>query len=78
MENWQVVFIMLYGAFLSWIAISHIQQGKKIVATQTMMTALVDSTDDLKKLVNDLDTKLDLFLKSEIETLKDIARSVRP
>jgi len=76
MEGWQVIFVTMYGAFLGWIALSHIQQGKKIVSTQSMMTGLSASIDRLTIAVNELDNKLDLFLKSEIDTLKEIARSV--
>lgn len=77
MESWQVIFTTVYGAFLGWIALSHIQQGKKIVATQSMMDNINDKIETLSSLFNTLDKKLDLFLKSEIDTLKEIARSVK-
>lgn len=77
MESWQVIFTTVYGAFLGWIALSHIQQGKKIVSTQSMMDNINDKIETLSSLFNTLDKKLDLFLKSEIDTLKEIARSVK-
>jgi len=66
----------VYGPFLGWLALSNIQQGKKIIALQTLMTGLEYKIDSLTHAVDKLSTRLDLLLKSELDTLKDIAKSV--
>lgn len=67
MEVWQIVFISLYGGVLAYLALSQIQQGKILSAMSTMVGQIQKNQEAVEK-------KLDLFLKSEIDTLKEIAR----
>lgn len=76
MENWQVIILSIYGPFLGWLALSNIQQGKKIVALQTMHSSIDNKLDTVTKAIDKLSNRFDLFLKSELDTLKDIAKSV--
>lgn len=67
MEPWQIVFISLYGGVLAYLAISQIQQGKTLSAMNTMIDQILKTQERQEK-------KLDLFLKSEIDTLKELVR----
>lgn len=67
MEPWQIVFISLYGGVLAYLAISQIQQGKTLSAMNTMIDQIMKTQERQEK-------KLDLFLKSEIDTLKELVR----
>lgn len=69
--------LAIYFPALVWSALTIIQQGKKIVASQTMMSVITDKMDNLTKAVENLSRRFDLFLKSELDTLKDIANSVK-
>lgn len=60
---WQIVLAGILLPGMAYLLLQSIQQGKAIAALQT--------TVDL------LNRKMDLFLKTEIDTLKDIATSVR-
>lgn len=77
MENWQIIVLSIYGPFLGWLALSNIQQGKKIVALQTMNANVAYKMDSLQKAVDSLSVKMDLFMKSELDTMKEIAKSVK-
>jgi hypothetical protein len=67
MEPWQIVFISLYGGVLAYLAISQIQQGKILASINTMIDQILRTQERQEK-------KLDLFLKSEIDTLKELVR----
>ena len=67
MEPWQIVFITLYGGLLAYLALSQVQQGKQLASIGTMVQEL---REDMKR----QDSKLDLFLKTEVDTLKDLMR----
>lgn len=67
MEPWQVVFITLYGGVLAYLALSQVQQGKQLSSMATMVEAI-------NKKQERMDQKLDLFLKNEIDTLKELVR----
>lgn len=45
---------------LAWLALTNIQHGKKLAVIEKVLDGLVN--------------KMDLFLKTEIDTLKDIAK----
>lgn len=65
MENsdiWQIILACILLPGMAYLLMQSIQQGKAI--------ASLHSTVDL------LNRKMDLFLKTEIDTLKDIAKSV--
>lgn len=67
MEPWQVVFITLYGGVLAYLALSQVQQGKQLSGMATMV-------ESINKKQERMDQKLDLFLKNEIDTLKELVR----
>lgn len=61
MESWQI-FVGLITPVLGYLVLSNIQQGKQIAV--------------MSKQLDTITMQLNLFLKSEVDTLKDIARSV--
>lgn len=69
MELWQVAFISIYGGALAWVIITLIQHGKSISSMSTMI-------EQMMKLQDKMDQKLNLFLKSEIDTLKDLVEKI--
>lgn len=69
MELWQVAFISIYGGALAWVIITLIQQGKSISSMSTMI-------EQMMKIQDKMDQKLNLFLKSEIDTLKDLVEKI--
>jgi len=87
--DFEKIVITIISGILTWLSLSHIQQGKKIATIQTMTTGFSDSiktlsiaVDNLSKKVEDstlkLSNRIDLFLKSEIDTLKEIANNTKP
>lgn len=75
MENTQLIMGIMYGSFSGWIALSHIQQGKKIVMLQSTQDNLNHKIDNLTLLVEKLNTRFDIFMNREIEELKRIAEA---
>lgn len=65
MEPWQITFISLYGALLAFLSLTQIQQGKQLAS----ILIRIDVIERLEK-------KLDLFMKSELDALKDLANQV--
>jgi hypothetical protein len=65
MEQWQVIFVSLYGGVLAWLLLTNIQQTRKTAVIETILNQLMKNSDALN-------LKLDLFLKSEVDTLKAI------
>jgi hypothetical protein len=53
------IFTLIYGGVLAWLALTNIQHMKKLAVIEKVLEGLV--------------LKMDLFLKSEIDVLKDIA-----
>lgn len=51
---------VVFVPVLAWLALTNIQHGKKLAVIEKVLDGLV--------------TKMDLFLKTEIDTLKDIAK----
>jgi hypothetical protein len=68
MEAWQVV-IGIFIVFGGYLGISNNQHSKQIAVMQK-------SIDGLRDQVTLLSTQVSLFLKNEIDTLKEIAKSV--
>ena len=68
MEAWQVIAGIVV-AFAAYLGLSNVQHTKQIAVMQK-------SIDALSNQVTLLATQVNLFLKSEIDTLKDIAKSV--
>lgn len=48
-------------AVMGWLSLSNIQHGKKLAVIEKVLDGLVN--------------KMDLFLKSEIDTLKELAKT---
>lgn len=69
MEPWQIVFITLYGGVLAYLLLSQVQQGKIISSMSTML-------EQVSKKQDKLDEKLNLFLKTEVDTLKDLVGKI--
>ena len=51
---------VVFVPVLAWLALTNIQHGKKLAVIEKVLDGLV--------------SKMDLFLKTEIDTLKDIAK----
>jgi len=63
---------------IGYLCLSHFQISKKQVANQVMMSGLTMSITNLEKSISLLSGRIDLFLKSEIDTLKEIANNTKP
>lgn len=59
MEPWQIVFITMYGGALAWLMLISISHGKKLAVIETVLT--------------EVNLKMNLFLKTEMDTLKELA-----
>ena len=70
METWQIVFITVYGSVLAWLSLTTIQHGKKLAVLQNIYQTI----DDIKESQDKMNERLDLFLKNEIDLLKDLAK----
>lgn len=51
---------LLFVPVMGWLALTNIQHGKKLAV--------------IERVLSGLENKMDLFLKTEIDTLKEIAR----
>jgi hypothetical protein len=51
---------LLFVPVMFWLALTNIQHGKKLAV--------------IEKVLEGLDSKMNLFLKTEIDTLKELAR----
>jgi hypothetical protein len=67
MEPWQITFMALYGGVLGYLAISQVQQGKMISAMSSMIDSIKIDQERLERQVN-------LFLKSEVDTMKELVK----
>lgn len=70
METWQIVFIAVYGSVLAWLSLTTIQHGKKLAVLQNIYQTI----DAIKESQDKMNQRLDLFLKNEIDLLKDLAK----
>lgn len=66
--EWKFEYLILIP--LGWSLLQGIQHGKMIAAVKTQLEVLQNN-------VSMMNHKFDVFLKSEIDTLKDIAESVK-
>jgi len=66
--EWKFEYLIL--APLAWSLLQGVQHGKMINAMHAQLSVLQNN-------VSMLNTKFDVFLKSEIDALKDIAESIR-
>jgi len=69
MENAQIITWVLgiMAAVIGWLVLNNIQQDKKLISIEGLVTETGKKVDELK-------TTLNLFLKSEIDTLKELAK----
>lgn len=58
--DFKEVYTLLYGAVLAWLSLTNIQHGKKLAVIEKVLDGLV--------------SRFDIFLKNEIDILKDIAK----
>jgi len=65
METTQVFLVM--SGVIGYLVINQIQQGRKLNTIGVKVDAIAESLLELK-------TRLDLFLKNEIDALKEIAK----
>lgn len=54
------IWQLIFIPVLAWLALTNIQHGKKLAVIEKVLDGLV--------------TKMDLFLKTEIDTLKELAK----
>lgn len=75
--------ITIYIAIMTAIGFVFIRQSKtneRIAAVEQAIKSISDMSEDIGKIREDLermDNRMDNFFKSEIETLKDIAKSIK-
>lgn len=70
MENEAIAVIgVIFVGWVGWISITTIQNNVKINSLMSIKDGVVGLKDDIKA----LSSRLDLFLKNELDTLKDIA-----
>lgn len=50
----------IYGGVLAWLSLTNIQHGKKLAV--------------IEKVLDGLNYKMDLFLKTEVDTLKELLK----
>lgn len=60
METWIQIVALINSSILGYVALTNIQHGKQLAI--------------LQKVVDSLDMKMNLFLKTEIDTLKELAK----
>lgn len=60
MDTWIQIVACVNSTILGYVALTNIQHGKQLAV--------------LQKVVDGLVTKMDLFLKTEIDTLKELAK----
>lgn len=74
MENWEVVGTLVIG-FVGWLGLTTVQHTKKL-AVMEKNSALTDAAlNNIKESIQHLSQRFDLFLKNEIEVLKDFAKN---
>jgi hypothetical protein len=61
----QYIIVGIYGGVIVWLCIKGITHGEKIVTMDTKMDFIIKSQKDL-------DDKLNLFIKQEIDILKNL------
>lgn len=71
MENhlYEITSVIVLG-WLGWLSLTTIQHGKKIAILQSIQEK-VNGIDEKQDKLSD---RLDIFLKSELDTLKEIAK----
>lgn len=65
--DFQTIFTLIYGAVLAWLSLTIIQQGKKLAVMDTKL-------DAVEKSVEGVNGRIDVFLRTEIDTLKELVK----
>lgn len=60
---------------LAWLCLTTIQHGKRLVVMGKTQDDMNGKLSDLTKSFEGMQNKMDLFLKSELDTLKELSRS---
>ncbi len=63
-----------FCAAVGWALINTIQNSKKITALETGLSGIQHDTTEIKTSIKNLNDRLDIFLKDELDILKDIAK----
>lgn len=63
------LIVVIAAGWIGWISLSTIQNQRKI----DKLSSLGDQFDGLRKDIGGLSRRLDVFLKNEIDVLKEIA-----
>jgi hypothetical protein len=69
MESWEVMFTTLYSAPLAYVLINSIRQGKQINTIMNKIDYLVSSQDKMG-------ASFAIFVKTEIDELKNISKQI--
>ncbi|HTJ52634.1 MAG TPA: hypothetical protein VL443_24430 [Cyclobacteriaceae bacterium] len=75
MDKFQTIFFIVYGSVLGWLSLSSIRQGKQIVVQQATSGNIDRTLTAMDKKIDALGVRIDLFMKNEIDVLKDISKS---
>lgn len=75
MDKFQTIFFIVYGSVLGWLSMSIIRQGKQIVVQQATSGNIDRTLTAMDKKIDALGVRIDLFMKNEIDVLKDISKS---
>lgn len=69
MENWEIIKWILggFGAVIAWLVMNNIQQDRKLAVIEKSVQHVGEKVDELKDTLN-------LFLKTEMDTLKELAK----
>lgn len=73
-----VIIIVLSAIILpviGWLLLDHIQHKQKIIILSKGQDDMSSKLNGLVASFKQLDNKIDLFLKSELEALKDLSRA---
>jgi len=73
--DWKFEYIILIP--LGWSILQQIQQGKMTAAVRTQLGVVQNNLVTLQNNLTQVKATLDIFVKTEIDTLKQIAESVK-
>jgi BMFP domain-containing protein YqiC len=76
MERWEIIATALgiYAPLMAWLALNNIQHGKKISVMENMAAQTDKTLQNIEKQIQSMSNRLDLFLKNELDTLKEILK----
>jgi hypothetical protein len=79
--DWQTIAITAFLAWAGWISITVLKANSKAEKSlandeqnQKEITTISEGMKDLKDGLQRIETRVDLFLKTELDTLKQIAQ----